>query len=579
MALANQIAAGEVIERPASCIKELLENSLDAGATEIHIDIDAGGLRQMVITDNGLGIEKQDLLLSLAAHATSKIQSHQDLFHLTTLGFRGEALASIQAVSKVEITSKRPGAESKAYKLVAYTDMPIVETYFSGEQGTQIRVKDLFYNVPVRKKFLKSVKTDYFHIENLVTALALSHPEVAIYFNHNDKPVYFLPQALTPKQVQGRVSKLLGKNFIDHAVELNIERVGLVLTGFLGLPQSFSRTNGQQYFYINGRLIKDKLITHAIKSFFQTQQLLSPGMYPAYVLYLTISPEEVDVNVHPTKHEVRFHEPRLIHDFITSALASVLRKTGLIISTDNNELPESPSENSLDSNLDKPSIQYRDLEYQKSPTIALLKQATEPSCTPSFSMNKKTDDLFPSIIKIGPYLLLGESALQPEAGRVIDIASGQEALIAYFFSTDQQHDWFEAKPLLVALSISTPYMEQWIWPERQAYFAKNFGLIYQFKNKAEILITHLPKVLKYMTHQERLDKLTQLFQAALHNGITEWETAGLQLFMNHFLCRLPSAEWAAQFSWLQKIEDKSFVQVLTQACIRDFLSSDKKEYF
>ena len=191
VALANQIAAGEVIERPASCLKELLENSLDAGATEVYIDIEVGGLRQIIITDNGLGIDKKDLILAISPHATSKIQVQQDLFCLTTLGFRGEALASIQAVSKVEIISKRLDSDNKAYKLIAYeADTPITETHFVGEHGTTVKLKDLFYNVPARKKFLKSAKTEYLHIESLVTALALSRPEVAIDFCHNQKQIY-----------------------------------------------------------------------------------------------------------------------------------------------------------------------------------------------------------------------------------------------------------------------------------------------------------------------------------------------------------------------------------------------------
>jgi DNA mismatch repair protein MutL len=541
VALANQIAAGEVIERPASCIKELLENSLDAGATEIHIDIDAGGMRQIIITDNGRGITKEDLPLTIAAHATSKIQVQQDLFHLTTLGFRGEALASIQAVSKVEIISKRPKPETKAYKLIAYKDTPISEAHFAGDHGTTVVIKDLFYNVPARKKFLKSAKTEYLHIESLVTALALSHPEVAICFNHNEKQVYYLPKALTAAQLQSRVTKLLGKSFTEHAIEINIERVGLSLTGFLGLPETFARTNHQQYFYINGRLIKDKLITHAIKSFFQEKQLLGQGMYPAYVLYFTINPEDVDVNVHPTKHEVRFHEPRLIHDFITSSLASVVTQTGLISD------PEVYTE-----------IQHAApiLKFNDTASPALLKQPTEPS----FNQFRQELPISRSpIIKIGKYLLLGESIEQPGQGKIIDIILGQEALITDILESDQ-NIWFESHPLLVPLTIATPHTEQWVWPDRMSYFASHFGLIYQFKQKKEMLVTHLPQIFKHLTHQERIEGLSRLFQQALHNGQAEYHNAFIHVLPKGFLCRLPLEAWGAVFPILDELNENGFIR-------------------
>lgn len=564
--LANQIAAGEVIERPASCVKELLENSLDAGATEIRIDIDAGGMRQIMITDNGVGITKEDLPLTIAPHATSKIREQQDLFHLLTLGFRGEALASIQAVSKVEVISKRP--DTQAYILKAYDNSAISEVYFAGKHGTTIIIKDLFYNVPARKKFLKSAKTEYLHIESLVTALALSRPEVAIYFSHNQKPVYHLPQALTSDQLQNRVTKLLGKRFIDHAVELNVEKTGLTLRGFLGLPETFLRTNQQQYFYINGRLIKDKLITHAIKSFFQEKQLLSAGMYPAYVLYFTIHPEDVDVNVHPTKHEVRFHEPRLIHDFITSSLASIIKQTGLINETE--EYVESFVENTLTeirqavepkfstySNLNRSDTQYEKQISETKP--ALLKQFNAPSYTPALDSSNIKQSC--ELIKIGHYLFLGETIECPEQGKIINLNLGQKDLLDYFL-IEQQNNWFVSKPILSSLSIQTPYTEQWLWPERQHYFATHFGLIYHFKQKNELLITHLPHILKYMTYQERLENLTVLFNQALHNGEPEWQKAIIDFFPNLFLSSLPLAEWAEQKNILNMLDNQIYIKLV-----------------
>lgn len=566
--LANQIAAGEVIERPASCIKELLENSLDAGATEVRIDIDAGGMRLISVTDNGVGITKEDLPLTIAPHATSKIREQQDLFHLLTLGFRGEALASIQAVSKVEVISKRPDADAKAYVLKAYDQNSISEAYFSGKHGTTVIIKDLFYNVPARKKFLKSAKTEYLHIESLVTALALSRPEVAIYFSHNQKLVYHLPQAKTSEQLQTRVTKLLGKRFVDHAIEINVEKTGLKLRGFLGLPETFLRTNQQQFFYINGRLIKDKLITHAIKSFFQEKQLLSAGMYPAYVLYFAVHPEDVDVNVHPTKHEVRFHEPRLIHDFITSSLASVVKQTGLISEVEEfiESTPEYSRAEIRHHEYKAPSLKTHDNVSEKTHKPVLLKQFNAPSYTPIPDDPKALAPL----IKIGHYLLLGGTIEQPEQGKIIDLNLGQKDLLSYFLA-EQHHDWFVAKPMLVSLTIETPHTEQWLWPDKQNYFATHFGLIYHFKQKNELVITHLPHMLKYLSHQERLVYLTRLFNQALHNGEAEWHAAIINDLPEAFLSRVPLAEWVEQTNMLTMIDNQKFV--------RPFQTVDIKKYF
>ena len=577
LALANQIAAGEVIERPASCIKELIENSLDAGATEIRIEIEAGGLRQIQIKDNGAGIEKADLLLAITPHATSKIQVQQDLFQLTTLGFRGEALASIQSVSRLDIISKRPEA-SKAYKLSAHLEnMPISEAYFSGSQGTTVLIKDLFYNVPARKKFLKSANTEFHHIENLVTALALSHPEVAIYFSHNAKQIVQLPQAVTPLQIQTRISKLLGKNFIDHAVELNVERVGLKLTGFLGLPETFLRTNQQQYFYINGRLIKDKLIMHAIKSFFQDKQLLGAGMYPAYVLYFTIDPEAVDVNVHPTKHEVRFHEPRLIHDFITAALSEVIAQTGLIDKEAPSERIETPEVFTVAYKATDSDSKFQFARNPKSD----IEQEDESKINSAYL--KKTSDLnslstqapalisLEPMIKIGSYLLWGETIEQSEQGKVLNLIETQSRIIQYFLTQTQNNDWFAPMPMLVPLSVSTPYIEQWLWPERQQYFAAQFGLMYQFKQKTEIVITHLPKIVKYFTHQEREDNLAKLFGLALHNGQSEWQKALLTIFPVKYLCRLALEDWKINEACLEAWHQQSLLKTIDKSILEKIL--------
>ncbi|CAM4466875.1 MAG: DNA mismatch repair protein MutL [Legionella sp.] len=319
--IANQIAAGEVIERPASVVKELLENSLDAGSDAITIEIGYGGLNQIKISDNGIGIVAEDLPLAIAAHATSKINTLNDLYAIESMGFRGEALASIASVAKVTISSK-PAAQDTAMALrVQGTEMSI--TPCARSQGTTIDVVDLFFNAPVRKRFLKSEKLEFQAIETVVKRFALSAPGIALTLKHNGKQILALPAAINEQTRLTRMTRIMGGTFIKNAIYLDVERGAMRLYGWIS-GTGFQRSqNDRQWVYINQRMVKDKLITHAIKQAYD--DLLYPGRFPACVLYFSIEHGEVDVNVHPTKHEVRFQQPRLIHDFFTSQLGAALR--------------------------------------------------------------------------------------------------------------------------------------------------------------------------------------------------------------------------------------------------------------
>lgn len=319
-AIANQIAAGEVIERPASVVKELLENSLDAGATSISIEIGYGGLNQIKISDNGTGIVAEDLPLAIAAHATSKITRLDDLYAIDSMGFRGEALASIASVAKITISSK-PAAQEHAMMLrmqgADYTISPCARS-----NGTSIDVVDIFFNAPVRKRFLKSEKLEFQAIETVVKRFALSAPEVAITLKHNGKEVFTLPPAHGERGQLMRVSKIFGSSFMRDAIFLEAEAGDMRLSGWLSGPDFQRSQNDRQWVYINQRMVKDKLINHALKQAYDG--LLHPGRFPACLLYFTINTAEVDVNVHPTKHEVRFQQPRLVHDFFTSHMQRAL---------------------------------------------------------------------------------------------------------------------------------------------------------------------------------------------------------------------------------------------------------------
>ena len=316
--LANQIAAGEVVERPASVVKELLENSLDAGAKAVTLDIEKGGIKRIRIRDDGKGIHLDDLSLALSRHATSKIKSLDDLESVMTLGFRGEALASMSSVSRLTLSSLCEG-ESQAHQVIAQgRDMEATVKPCAHPQGTTVDVLDLFFNTPARRKFLRTDKTEFSHLDEVVKRIALSHFDVAFDLNHNGKSVYHLPIANDLAAQENRVSKVCGKAFMESAFYVEHEAVGLRLSGWMSAP-TFSRSQADlQYFYVNGRVIKDKVVSHAIRQAYR--DVLFHGRHPAFVLFFEIDPTAVDVNVHPAKSEARFRESRLVHDFIYRSL-------------------------------------------------------------------------------------------------------------------------------------------------------------------------------------------------------------------------------------------------------------------
>lgn len=320
--LANQIAAGEVVERPASVIKEVLENSLDAGANQLDVEIEAGGVKLMRVRDNGLGIGKDDLALALARHATSKIQDLDDLEAVATLGFRGEALASISSVSRLELTSCHHKAQHAWTVKAEGRDMQTQVVPAAHPVGTTVEVRDLFFNTPARRKFLRKDATEYGRVEDVLKRLALSRFGVGFSLKNNGRVVHSWRPAGTQAEQERRVAQICGPAFMDSTVFVDIERAGLRLWGWVALP-TFSRSQADlQHFFVNGRAIKDKLVTHAVRQAYQ--DVLYHGRHPAYVLYLEVDPSTVDVNVHPTKHEVRFRDGRLVHDFIFSSLHKAL---------------------------------------------------------------------------------------------------------------------------------------------------------------------------------------------------------------------------------------------------------------
>lgn len=320
--LANQIAAGEVVERPASVVKELVENSIDAGATRIDIDIERGGSKLIRIRDNGCGIKKDELALALARHATSKISSLDDLEAIASLGFRGEALASISSVSRLTLTS-RTAEQNEAWQAYAEgREMKVDLKPAAHPIGSSVEVLDLFYNTPARRKFLRTEKTEFNHIDEIIRRIALSHNKITFNLQHNGKMVRQY-RSVTDEQLEKRLTAICGSTFMQHAVSVFWQHGDLLIRGWIATPEGAKQLSDLQYCYVNGRMIRDRLINHAIRQAYQSE--LTDDQQPAYILYIEIDPHQVDVNVHPAKHEVRFHQSRLVHDFIYQAIVTALQ--------------------------------------------------------------------------------------------------------------------------------------------------------------------------------------------------------------------------------------------------------------
>jgi len=322
--LINQIAAGEVVERPFSVVKELVENALDAGSSKVDIELEEGGIRLIRIRDNGSGISAGDLPIAVQRHATSKIASLDDLECVATLGFRGEALPSIASVSRFTIRSRTPDQAHGAKLSIDGGKVGAVQPDAHPE-GSSIEVRDLFYNVPARRKFLKTERTELAHAEEWLRSLALAKPSVELSIRHNGKELKRYRPISTPHARIERVSQVLGADFAAQCLAVDVEHNGMRLSGWIGLPTASRSSADQQYFFVNGRAVRDKTVAHAVKQAYA--DVLFHGRYPAYVLFMELDPRRVDVNVHPAKHEVRFRDGRSVHDFIYRSLHGAMSET------------------------------------------------------------------------------------------------------------------------------------------------------------------------------------------------------------------------------------------------------------
>jgi DNA mismatch repair protein MutL len=319
--LANQIAAGEVVERPASVVKELVENSIDAGATDILVEIDKGGHKRMLIRDNGNGIPKEELSLALSRHATSKIEDIDDLESITSLGFRGEALASISSVSRLTLTSKTDDQAEAWQAHCEGREMEIQLNPAAHPKGASVEVLDLFFNTPARRKFLRAEKTEFQHVEEVFKRIALSHFEVSFTLKHNGRVVHRYP-AVLPEFKDKRIAAVCGQAFLHSSIAVLGEYENVSVVGWCNAVGQGRGTNDLQYSFVNGRMMKDRVILHAIRQAFEG--MIDSQTYPAFVLFITMPPSELDINVHPAKHEVRFHQSRQVHDLIYKSISGAL---------------------------------------------------------------------------------------------------------------------------------------------------------------------------------------------------------------------------------------------------------------
>ena len=466
--LANQIAAGEVVERPASVIKELLENSLDAGATRLQIDVEQGGVKLMRVKDNGCGIHKDDLALALSRHATSKIIELTDLENITSLGFRGEALASISSVSRFHIISNSSEESgSSGWKVeVEGQEVEVSVSPAAHPQGTSAEVRDLFFNVPARKKFLKTEKTEFTRIDGVIKRIALSRFDVQFNLKHNQRTIHQLLPAISEQERQRRVSLVCGPVFVDNSVYIDVERSGLRLWGWVSLP-TFSRSQSDlQYFYVNGRTIRDKLVTHAVKQAYR--DVLFHGRHPAYMLYLELAPSSVDVNVHPTKHEVRFRDSRLVRDFLFSALHKALAEVTPSVQMASQHTGMTGTESKFAH--DDPKV------YGKQANLRLAEPTTAPYgayATTNVRDHDQIQEQIASLAKLnagneevpplgyaiahlhGIYIL----AQNKEGLIIIDMHAAHERIIYERMKVACKNEKLKMQPLLVPLSIAVSQSE------------------------------------------------------------------------------------------------------------------------
>jgi DNA mismatch repair protein MutL len=463
--LANQIAAGEVVERPASVVKELVENSLDAGATRIDIDIERGGAKLIRIRDNGCGIAKADLALALARHATSKISTLDDLEAIVSLGFRGEALASISSVSRLMLTS-RTAEQNEAWQAYAEgRDQAVTVKPAAHPVGSTLEVLDLFYNTPARRKFMRTEKTEFGHIDEVVRRIALARFDVAINLSHNGKLIRQYRAVKEESQHERRLASICGPAFLQHALAISWQHGDLSIRGWVADPQGARQLGEMQYCYVNSRMMRDRLINHAIRQAYQDQ--LKDDQLPAYVLYLEVDPHQVDVNVHPAKHEVRFHQARLVHDFIYQAVTTVLQQAGnvalpLAEESSVQEAPVWQPENRVAAGGNHFSQPAPQRERQPAEPAVARERAPQPAYQAGAGYQKREGELYGKLLQATPSADMVKQPMFPPVNAVQEtpLAGSQHSFGRVLMICPPSYALVEQRQQLALLNLTMA--ERWL---------------------------------------------------------------------------------------------------------------------
>ena len=535
--LINQIAAGEVIERPSSVVKELVENSLDAGATRIEVDIEAGGARLIRVRDDGGGIHADELALAVASHATSKIGSFDDLEHVASMGFRGEALASVSSVSRFALTS-RARDQDAAFRIEVDGGKLQAARPAQHPPGTSVEVRDLFHNVPARRKFMRAERTEFAHIDDLLKSLALARRSVEFRLGHNGKPVRIWKAARDEQAALQRVADVLGAEFPQQSLRVDHAAAGLHLSGWVGLPTASRSQADSQYFYVNGRLVRDRIVAHAVRQAYA--DVLFHGRHAAFVLYLELDPAGVDVNVHPAKHEVRFREQRLVHDFLYRTLHEALAQTragqvpslaqeadgGLRMVTPATPMsmpqawPTHASQNRLSLGVrDAPLAEYAAL-LGESAAVAAMPEA-EPGEAPPLGF---------AIAQLKHIYVLAENA---HGLILVDMHAAHERITYEKMKSGRSGSNLRSQMLLVPLSIAVSAKEA-AAAEEYAEPLSGWGLELSRSGPASIVVRRIPALLEGAdVAQLSRDVLSELAQHGSSRRLQELENELLSTMACH----------------------------------------------
>jgi len=538
--LINQIAAGEVIERPSSVVKELVENSLDAGATRIEVDIEQGGSRLIRVRDDGGGIHVDELPLAVASHATSKIGSFDDLEHVASMGFRGEALASVSSVSRFALTSRARG-QNAAFRVEVDGGKLQAARPAQHPPGTSVEVRDLFYNVPARRKFLRVERTEFAHIDDLLKSLALARGSVEFRLSHNGKPVRIWKAAGDEQAALQRVAEVLGAEFPAQSLRIDHAMAGLHLSGWVGLPTASRSQADSQYFYVNGRLVRDRIVAHAVRQAYA--DVLFHGRHAAFVLYLELDPAGVDVNVHPAKHEVRFREQRLVHDFLFRTLHEVLAQTR----AGQNTLPATEAATPLTMGMGVPyassgstssapawpsqfSQSRLSLGVRDAPLAGYAALLGEPSAPMSMTEEGEAPPLGFAIAQLKNIFVLAENA---HGMVLVDMHAAHERITYEKLKSARVGSNLRSQMLLVPLSIAVSAKEA-AAAEEHAEALAEWGLELSRSGPATIVVRRIPALLEGAdVAQLSRDVLSELAQHGNSRRLQELENELLSTMACH----------------------------------------------